>query len=436
MEMIVGVGLFAVGGCIGYFLALRAAPKVEVNATQDVMLREQLEEAKGRLIELEQEMREYTARIARLDTEKSTLGEKLGEQQSYIAKAQEQFQQQFENLAHKIFDEKNTQSKKNLAELLTPLKEDLSGFKKHISDSFGEHAKEQFALKKEIENVVRASNDMRFQTENLSKALKGDVKTQGAWGEVILERILEASGLRRGEDYVPQASGMGLKHPDHGGTQKPDIVIKLPEGKHAIIDAKVSLTSYERFCAEEDEALKKAHLEQFILSVKTHVKGLEERRYQDTAGLDAPDYVLMFMPIEGAYTLAMQSDTELHAHAWDRKIIIVCPSTLFAILKIISSMWKFERQNKNAEAIAERGGRLYDKVVNFVTDMQKIDAALKKAQGSYDDAFDKLSAGRGNILRQAEQMKQLGVKVSKALPPELISDSEDALLDSPKEDAA
>ena len=351
MEMIVGVGLFLVGGGIGYFLGQRATPRAD---GQDAMLREQLAEAKARLAELEQEIRDYTASMARLDSEKAALGEKLTEQQAHLTKAQEQLHQQFENLAHKIFDEKNTQSKKNLQELLAPLKEDLTGFKKHISDSFGEHAKEQFALKKEIENIVKASHDMRFQTESLSKALKGDIKTQGAWGEVILERILEASGLRKGEDYIPQAAGMGLKHPDHGTTQKPDFIVKLPEGKHAVIDSKVSLTAYERFCAEEDAAAKSAHLAQFLVSLKAHVKGLEERRYQDTEGLHTPDYVLMFMPIEGAYSLAMQQDPELHAHAWDRKIIIVCPSTLFAILKIIASMWKFDRQNRNAEEIAKR----------------------------------------------------------------------------------
>lgn len=436
MEMIVGVGLFVVGGCLGYFLGLRTTPKIPATSVQDAILREQLDEAKGRLIELEQEMRDYTARIARLDSEKSTLGEKLGEQQSYIAKAQEQFQQQFENLANRIFDEKNKQSKQNLHELLKPLAEDLTGFKKHIDDKFGAHAEKQFALKEEIANIVRVSGEMKFQTENLTKALKGDVKAQGNWGEVILERILEAAGLRKGEEYVAQAAGMGLKHPEHGTVQKPDIVIKLPEGKHAIIDSKVSLTAYERYCAEEDELAKQAHLAQFIQSVRAQVKELEARRYQDTAGLDTPEYVILFMPIEGAYALAMQTDPEMHADAWNRKVVITCPSTLFAILKIIASMWKFERQNKNAIDIAERGGRLYDKMVGFVSDMQAIDTALAKAKTSYDAAMNKLSSGSGNVLGQAEKMKKLGAKATKTLPPELVSDSDDALLEAPKEDAA
>lgn len=372
---------------------------------------------------MEKEIREYTAKLATAHSIKLALEEKLKDQQSYVQQAQMQFQQQFENLANKIFAEKNEQSKKNLAELLSPLKEDIGGFKKHITESFGNHAKEQFALKNEIQNIVKVSNEMKFQTESLSKALKGDTKVQGNWGEMILERILEVSGLRKGENYNTQGTGMGLKHPEHGGSQKPDVIIYLPEGKHAIIDAKVTLTSYERYCAEENDAARTEHLVQFMLAVKNRVRELEERRYQDTAGLDTPDYTLMFMPIEGAYALAMQQDPELHAHAWDKKVIIVCPSTLFAILKIIASMWKLERQNKNADEIAKRGGMLYDKVVNFVSEMQKIGKSLKVAQDGYDAAMKKLSE-RGGILVDTEKMKQLGVKHAKSLPQELLNDAE------------
>lgn len=409
-------------------------------AAEETLSRAQIEfaQSKGRLAAIEgdysklrdvlgameKEIREYTAKLATADSHKAALEEKLNEQQSYVQHAQVQFQQQFENLANKIFAEKNDESKRNLAELLSPLKDDLGGFKKHITESFGKHANEQFALKNEIQNIVKVSNEMKFQTESLSKALKGDTKVQGNWGEMILERILEASGLRKGENYNTQGTGMGLKHPDHGGNQKPDVIIYLPEGKHAIIDAKVTLTSYERYCSDENNAAKSEHLRQFMLAVKNRVNELEERRYQDTAGLDTPDYTLMFMPIEGAYALAMQQDPELHAHAWDKKVIIVCPSTLFAILKIIASMWKLERQNKNADEIAKRGGMLYDKVVNFVLEMQKIGKSLKVAQDGYDGAMKKLSE-RGGILVDTEKMKQLGVKHSKSLPQELLNEAEE-----------
>lgn len=423
------ITLFA-GGAVGFVIG-RVVTKLQQSPV-DVAA---LAEAKQKMEALERDVREYAVKLATRDTEKAAMAERLKDQQSYVKQVQEEFQTKFENLAHKIFHEKNEQSKKNLDDILKPLKEDLSGFKKHISESFGEHNKEQFALKKEIENIVRVSNEMKFQTENLSKALKGDVKTQGNWGEVILERILEASGLRKGEDYVPQAAGMGLKHPDDGRVQKPDFIIKLPEGKHAIIDSKVSLTAYERFCAEENEDLRAAHLTQFLQSVKAHVKGLEERRYQDTEGLNTPDYVMLFMPIEGAYALAMQQDGELHSYAWDRKIIIVCPSTLFAILKIIASMWKLERQNKNADEIALRGGRLYDKIVGFVGDMVSLGKKLDAAQSEYGEAFSKLSKGTGNILRQAEQLRDLGVKNSKTLPANLVADDTE-VLSITKEDAA
>lgn len=422
MEAILPIITLLGGAFIGYWVHSRF-----VAAKQGGEADGQLAEAKEKLAALEKNMLEYTAQIARLGTEKEGMAERLKEQQAYVKQVQDEFQLKFENLANRIFAEKNEQSKKNLNELLSPLTNDLKGFKEHITKSFGEHGKEQFALKEEIARVVKVSNEMRMQTENLSKALKGDVKVQGNWGEVILERILEASGLRKGENYRTQGEGMGLKHPETGTHQKPDVIVFLPEGKHAIVDAKVSLTAYERFCAEEDDTLRAGHLSQFLLSVKQHVKGLEERRYQDTDGLNTPDYVLMFMPIEGAYALAMQQDGELHAHAWDKKIIIVCPSTLFAILKIINSMWKLERQNRNADAIADRGGKLYDKVAGFVADMVNLGKRLDAAQSEYGEAFNKLSKGTGNILRQTEQLKELGVKNTKNLPANLVEGDAEVL---------
>ena len=433
METLIPALTLLIGGGIGFWLALKFA--TAKTPPIDASIHARMAEEKERLRTLEQEIRDYTAKVASLDTEKAALNERLREQQGYAAQVQEEFQLRFEALAHKIFQEKNEESKKHLHEILHPLKKDLTGFKEHIDKSFGEQHKEQFALKREIENIVRVSSEMKFQTESLSKALRGDVKAQGNWGEIILERILEASGLRKGEEYVPQAAGMGLKHPEDGRTQKPDMIIKLPEGKHAIIDAKVSLTAYERFCAEEDDAAKTLHLTQYLQSIKAHVKGLEERRYQDTAGLDTPEYVLMFMPIEGAYALAMQMDQDLHAHAWERKIIIVCPSTLFAILKIISSMWKIERQNKNAHEIARRGGLLYDKVEGFARDMLAMGRALDQAQGAYSGALDKLSKGRGNVLSQIEDLKKLGAKASKALPETLLEETNDTILELPKDAA-
>ena len=428
MDMVFPVIIFLVGGGFGFWAATLLRTRDGSAA--------QLREAKEKLALLEMEVREYTAKTARLDSEKSTMADRFAEQQAYVQQVQEQFQLKFENLANKIFDDKNKQSKTDLHEILNPLKQNIEGFKAHIAESFGKHAEKQFELKKEIESVIKVTGEMKFQTESLSKALKGDTKVQGNWGEVILERILEASGLRRGEDYTTQGAGMGLKHPDHGGVQKPDVIVHLPENKHAIIDAKVSLTAYERFCAAADEQEKASQLSQFLLSVRNHAKGLEERRYPDTAGLDTPDFVMMFMPIEGAYALAMQQDDSLHAYAWERKVIIVCPSTLFAILKIVASMWSLERQNKNAEKIAERGGLLYDKIEGFVTDLLAVGKSLDTAKGVYDKALDKLSVGRGNMIRQAEQLRELGVKNSKLLPQKLVEQADESAVLSLPKDAA
>lgn len=443
MEMIVGVGLFVVGACAGYWLGMRSASQTTDTSAQDALWREQLAEAKARLTEMEHQVRDYTASLATLDAEKRALNEKLGEQQHYLEKAQAQLQQQFENLAHKIFEEKNAQAKQNLSELLKPLSADLTGFKEHIQKSFGEHAKEQFALKKEIENVVKASSDMRLQTESLTKALKGDVKVQGNWGEMILERILESSGLQKGVHYIPQGTGMELKHPETGSLQKPDFILHMPEGKHAIIDAKVSLTAYERFCAEEHEAARATHMAQFLQSVRAHVKGLEDRRYQDTVGLNSPEYVLMFIPIEGAYALAMQQDAELHAHAWDRKIIIVCPGTLFAILKMMHSMWRLDDQNRNVGEIVRRGGLLYDKFAGFVEDLVSVGDAIDRAHAAYEGAYNKLAKGSGNLLNQATDLVKLGAKASKKLPKKVHADIDMGPVQTPemlsitsKEDAA
>lgn len=336
---------------------------------------------------------------------------------------------QFENLANRIFEEKTNafsrQSQEGLSQMLSPLRERLQEFQKRVEDSFGAHAREQYSLKKEIENIVAANHRVTEQADRLARALKGDVKAQGNWGEVMLEKILEDSGLRKETDYVLQGAGLGLKHAEDGSHLKPDVVVFLPEGKHVVIDAKVSLTAYERYCAAEDEAQKAPHLRDFLSSVRGHVGDLEKRRYQDTDKLGTPDFVLMFMPIEGAYALAMQKDGDLHAHAWGKKVVIVCPSTLFVTLKTVASVWRMEQQNKNAEEIARQGGGLYDKVAGFVEDMQALGLKLDGAQKTFGEAMKKLSDGKGSLLRRAESLRELGVKTSKRLAGRLADDAGD-----------
>lgn len=398
MDYIIGSLLFLAGALFVYFL-----------------LRKELASKANKLEQISNELQGFREKTAVLEAEKSNLLD-MHEKTKLV----------FENLANKIFEEKTktfkNDSKENIDQLLNPLKERLSDFQKLVTDSFGNHAKDQAGLKREIENIVKTNEKMRLQTESLTKALKGDVKAQGNWGEVLLEKILEESGLRKDIDYILQGSGLGLKHIDDASRLKPDVIVMLPENKHIIIDAKVSLTHYEQYCSTEDETEKENYLKLYLNSIRTHINGLEQRRYQDTEKLGTPDFVLMFMPTEGAYSLALQTDNSLHSYAWNKKIILVCPATLFATLRTIASMWRLELQNKNALEIAERGGALYDKLAGFVDDMQKLGSQLNTVQGTYEEAIGKLSKGRGNVLRQAEQLKELGAKAAKSLPSNLLGD--------------
>ncbi|MFH1158974.1 MAG: DNA recombination protein RmuC [Pseudomonadota bacterium] len=356
------------------------------------------------------------------------LTSQLVQRNAKLEQLEEKFSLQFENLANRIFDEKTDKFKKEsqegLGQLLNPLRERLQEFQKKVDDSFGAQVKEQISLKKEIENIIAVNEKMSLQTENLTKALKGDVKAQGNWGEIILEKILENSGLRKGTDYIIQGASLGLRHAEDGGIIKPDVIIMLPEDKHIIVDAKVSLTAYERYCAAEDPALRARHLKEYLASIRAHVNGLEQRRYQDTEKLGTPDFVLMFMPVEGAYSLAIQEDAGLHGTAWDKKIVIVCPSILFATLKTIASVWRLELQNRHAQEIARQGGGLYDKIAGFVEEMQELGSRINATQNVYNEAFKKLSTGQGNILKRTQDLKALGIKTSKKLPKELSDETE------------
>lgn len=339
-------------------------------------------------------------------------------------KQREQQRHEFRSTASTLFEEFSQkftqQSEKKIGDLLHPMRERLVEFQKMIGDSFSAQGKEQHTLKNEIEKIAKMN-------DSLTRALRGDVKAQGNWGEVMLERILEESGLRRGEDYTVQATDMGLAG-DAGNRLRPDVIINLPENKHIIVDSKVSLTAYERFCAATDAALQETYRKEFLRSIKAHVTGLEQKRYQDIEKLGSPDFVFMFMPIEGAYSLAMQSDPELHAYAWGKKIVIVPPSNLFANLKTIASLWRMERQNQNAQEIARQGGALYDKFVGFIEDLQDVGKQMSRAQTAYDQALGKLSTGSGNLVGRAEKLKQLGAKTAKSLPKEMIEETDNKVV--------
>ncbi|AHX05613.1 rmuC family protein [Ehrlichia chaffeensis str. Liberty] len=357
-------------------------------------------------------------KVAELEFEKKALNHTLDLYKNEFTTIDEKYKLYFENLANRIFDEKtdkfNKISQESLSRILNPLQEHINLFKKQVDDSFSIHNKEQFLLKQEIQRIILANEKITLQAENLADVLKGNVKIQGNWGEMILEKILESSGLRKNQDYVLHGTGMDLQDSE-GNKQQPDAIINLPENKHLIIDSKISLIHYEKYFATKSEESKNVLLKQFITSIRVHVNVLSNKKYQNIEKLKTPDFVLMFIPIEGAYSLAMQEDIMLHNYAWNKKIVIVCPSTLFATLRTIESVWRLERQNRNTMEIARQGGALYDKIVGFISDMQKLGKQVNILNNVYNDAMKKLSEGHGNILSRTENLKHLGVKTSKTI---------------------
>ncbi len=349
--------------------------------------------------------------------ENEYLHKRLEEQNQEFIRLQKTSEQTFENLANKIFNEKSQtftqKSEKTLNDILTPVKESLGLFQNLVTDKFNHQDKQQYALKEELKRIIDINEKMTFQADSLTKALKGDNKVMGNWGEMLLERILEDSGLTKNIDYVLQASGYDLKG-DDGKRQIPDVIVKLPDNKEVIIDAKVSLVDYERLISNPDE--RATHEKAFLKSVKTHIDGLSAKKYFQNEKLLSPDFVLMFMPIEGAYNLAMQLDNQLHHYAWHKRIAIVSNTTLFATLRTVASLWRIEKQNKNAEEIANRAGLLYEKFAGFIEDMNKIDEKFNQTHKLFDTALGKLYQGRGNLITQVESLKELGAKTSKSLP--------------------
>ncbi len=361
--------------------------------------------------------REKTLALTR---EKTTVETQFNSQKKEIENLQTKFKAEFEILANSIFKEKTKEftetNKTNLDTILNPLKEKIKTFEEKVEKSYNTEAAERNSLKGEIKALVTLNKQISEEANNLAKALKGDSKKQGNWGEIILEKVLERSGLQKGVEYDMQVS-MGT---EEGKRVQPDVIVHLPDKKHIVVDAKVSLVAYDSFVnakAEEDQA---QHLQAHITSVKNHVKGLSEKNYQSLGGLNTPDFVLLFMPIESSFSLAVQADNELFNFAWDRKIVIVSPSTLLATLRTIASIWKQERQTRNALEIARQSGDLYDKFVGFVDELIAVGKKMNDAKGSYDEAMKKLSTGKGNLVRRAETIKELGAKTTKDIPGALI----------------
>lgn len=352
--------------------------------------------------------------------ENENLLQKLTEQKAELEQLNQRFTREFENLANRILDEKSQkfteQNRSNLDIILNPFKEKLREFEQKVDQAYKAESTERITLKAEIKNLIDLNKQISEEANNLATALKGDNKQQGNWGEMVLEKILERSGLIEGTEYKTQVTDTNVQ----GDKIKPDVVIFLPDNKHIIVDSKVSLVAYNNCVNAATDEERARYLKLHIESLRSHVKLLSDKGYQTASGLESPDFVLLFVPIESSFSLAVQGDAELFNYAWDRKIVIVSPSTLLATLRTIASIWKQERQTRNALEIAEEGGRLYDKFVGFYEDLVKVGKKMDDAKEDYKEAMKKLYEGTGNLVRRAEKMKELGAKTSKQLPQALI----------------
>ncbi|WP_353169638.1 DNA recombination protein RmuC [Flavobacterium sp.] len=370
------------------------------------------------------EKEEFAILLAKKENDFDNLLNRTKEQKEEINQLQEKFSKEFENLANKILEEKTQkfteQNKENLKNILSPLQDKILHFEKKVEDTHKESIDYHAALRQQIVSLSEMNAQMSKETINLTKALKGDSKMQGNWGELVLERVLEKSGLEKGREYEVQQAFTTAE----GTRILPDVIINLPDGKKMVVDSKVSLTAYEKYVNEEDDAQQNIHLKEHVNSVKRHVEQLSEKRYQDIYQMESPDFVLLFIPIEPAFALALQEDLTLYNKAFEKNIVIVTPTTLLATLRTIDSMWTNQKQQENAIEIARQAGALYDKFEGFVSDLIKIGKKMDEAKIEYSAAMNKLTEGKGNLVNSAEKLKKMGAKAKKALPEALLKRAE------------
>jgi DNA recombination protein RmuC len=366
------------------------------------------------------EKESFAIQLSKKETDFENLWERNKEQKEEVEKLQEKFTKEFENLANKILEEKTNkfteQNKENLKNILSPLQDKIQLFEKKVEDTHKESIDYHAALRQQILGLRDMNEQMSKETLNLTKALKGDSKMQGNWGELILERVLEKSGLVKGREYDVQQSFTT----EEGNRVFPDVVINLPDGKKMIVDSKVTLTAYERYVNEDDDNAKAQHLKEHVMALKRHVDQLSEKNYHDLYQMESPDFVLLFIPIETAFALALNEDTSLYNKAFEKNIIIVTPTTLLATLRTIDSMWTNQKQQENAIEIARQAGALYDKFEGFVTDLVKVGNKIKDSKTEYDNAMSKLVDGSGNLINRVENLKKMGAKAKKSLPENIL----------------
>ena len=365
---------------------------------------------------LSSQSNELHANIATLTAQLEAQQTQSIEKIALLNDAKDQLSNQFKVLANAIFEEKsrqfNEQNQHSLDNILSPLKTKLHEFQGKVEEVYVQEGKERSALAQQVKQLMELNQQLSSDAHNLTNALKGQAKTQGNWGEFILERVLENAGLIKGDHYKTQES-----HTREDGTRaQPDVIVYLPEGKHLVIDSKVSIVAYNDYANSDDEAIKNLALKRHIDSIKTHIAQLSSKNYHDLYQLKSLDFVIMFIPIEPAFMLAVTQDNEIWQQAWTKNVLLVSPSTLLFVVRTISHLWRQEQQTQNAQDIAKRGGQLYDKLVGFVADLEEVGKRLQQAQKSYDDAFGKFTTGQGNVIAQAQKLKSLGIKTNKSLP--------------------
>ncbi len=412
---------------MGYcFAQLRSAVRREVLQTQLQGKQQQLETTQGELQTSHHQALQLTQDLASLQAHNQHLQEKLQTQKQETEALQEKLTAQFRNLANDLLEEKSKkftdQNKTHLEHLLHPLGERLKEFEKQVSQANKDHLERSITLRTEVRKLNELNTRITKEAENLTKAIKGDSKVQGNWGEFVLEKVLERSGLTKDREYSVQESAVN----EEGKRYQPDVVIRLPDNKHIVVDAKVSLVSYEKFFHAEGEDERTLLLKRHVESMQRHIRELSSKDYQTLYHLQGLDFVLMFVPVEPAFSLAIQHHPNLFQEAYDKNIVLVAPTTLMATLRTIANIWKHEYQNRHTLEIAQQGGALYDKFVGFVEDLKNIGKQIENTQRAYVDASKKLYDGKGNLVKRAENIKILGAKTSKTLPQKLIDYATDS----------
>ena len=421
--MIVGV---VAGFAAGFVLAfLIQKSKQALLAAQMASAQTEKDNAATELEKMRAELATKMVEQATTVTKMEGLKEQLAEEKQAMADLQKRLTTEFENMANRILKERAAElsetSKKDLGAILNPLKDNIAEFKQQVREAYSLEMRDKAGLREQLKLLTEQNARISDEANNLTKALKGDVKQQGNWGEIVLERVLEMSGLHIGREFEREA----VSKDDSDANKRPDVIVHLPDNKHVVIDSKVSLVAYDRLVNAPDNAAYETALKDQVSSLKKHVNELAAKNYPNLPGLNAPDFVLMFVPIEAMFSVAVDADKNLFAYAWEKKIVIVSPTTLLATLRTIASIWQQENQTKNAFEIARLGGVLYDKMVGFIDDFQKIKRSLEAADKAYNDALGKMSTGKGNMLNTATRIKELGAKAGKTIPQNLLQDAEE-----------